>query len=160
DRGTPAAPALTTEARVVLHARRRRAALFDDSAGAAVMEVSTLRRDRRVCAQLEAGGYLRFNDVNLQGIAQIACEVSAGAGHGGTLEFRAGRPDGPLLGAVEVPETGRWEDWRTVTAAVRDPGGVQDLYVVARGAPGRAAKRLNLDVLEFVAAAGQNVSAR
>ena len=150
DRGAPDAPALTTETRVVLHARRRRAALFDGSEGAVVMEVSTLRRDRRVCAQLRAGGHLRFRDLNLAGITGIVCEVSAGAGHGGTLEFHADSPDGPLVGTVDVPETGRWEDWRTVTASVRDPGGVRDLYVVARSDSALRNKRFNLDVLEFM----------
>jgi cytochrome c len=150
DRGAAGAPPLTGEARVVVHARRRRAALFDAGEGVAVMEVSTLRRDRRVCAQLQAGGYLCIRAVNLAGIARIACEVSAGTGHGGTLELRADGVDGPLIGQVEVPETGLWENWRTVSASVVDPGGVRDLYVVARPDPTRPSRRLNLDVLEFV----------
>lgn len=150
DRGAAEVPALTTEARAVLHARRRRAALFDASAGVTIMEVSTLRRDRRICAQLREGSHLKFADVNLAGIARIACEVSAGAGHGGTIEFRVGRPDGPVVGRVEVPATGQWEKWQTVSANVRDPGGVHDFYVVAGAAPSGASGRFNVDVLEFV----------
>jgi cytochrome c len=154
DQGAPDAAPLTTETRAVIHARRTRAALFDASRAVTVMEVSTLRRDRRICAQLSAGSYLLFRHVNLAGIGRIACEVSAGVGHGGVLEFRADRPDGPLVGRVVVPETGLWDNWKTVNAEIRDPGGVRDLYVVAASGAEFTGKRLNVDVLEFVRAPG------
>lgn len=151
DKGAGDAAPLTTGARAVIHARRTRAALFDASEAAAVMEVSTLRRDRRICVQLGAGSQLVFRDINLAGIARIACEVSAGVGHGGELEFRVDSPAGPLVGRVTVPETGQWENWKTVAAPVSDPGGVRDLYVVVAATAGNEKKKLNLDVLEFVA---------
>ena len=69
------------------------------------------------------------------------------------MTFHVGRPDGPQVGEVQVPATGQWENWRTVTAELRDPGGVHDLYVVA-GPPGEGTSgRFNLDVLEFIPAA-------
>jgi hypothetical protein len=150
DRGAAGVPPLTTEAHAVLHARRTRAALFDAGVGVTTMEVATLRRDRRICTQLGAGSHLVFRDVSLAGIASIACEVSAGAGHGGELEFRADSPKGPLVGRVTVPETGQWDIWKTVAAPVADPGGVRDLYVVVAESAGGQRKKLNLDVLEFV----------
>lgn len=153
DRGAAGVPPLTTEARAVLHARRTRAALFDAGVGVTTMEVATLRRDRRICTQLGAGSHLVFREVNLASIARIACEVSAGAGHGGALEFRADSPTGKLVGRVAVPETGQWDVWKTVSAPVADPGGVRDLYVVVASDPGGKGKKINLDVIEFVAAA-------
>jgi cytochrome c len=152
DHGAKAMPPQTGEATVVLHARRTRAVLFDDSRGATVVEVATLRRSRRLCVQLGVGSHLRFAAVDLAGIAQVACEVSASVGHGGVLELRAGRVDGPLIGRVDIPVTGQWDEWRTVSLPVIDPGGVHDLYVVGGAVAAGERKRFNLDVLEFVPA--------
>ena len=149
DGGANGQPAQTGSAQVILHARRTRAVLFDDSHQVSVMEVATLRRSRRVCAQLGIGSHLRFTQVDLAGIAQVACEVSASVEHGGVLELRADRPDGALIGRVVIPVTGQWDEWRTVTLPVKDPGGVHDLYVVGGRHDGGAQQRFNLDVLEF-----------
>lgn len=149
DRGANGQPAQTGSARLVLHARRTRAVLFDASHAVEVMEVATLRRSRRVCAQLGVGSHLRFAAVDLAGIARVACEVSASVGHGGVLELRADRPDGPLVGRVAIPVTGQWDEWRTVTVPVADPGGVHDLYVVGGPVADGGRQRFNLDVLEF-----------
>jgi hypothetical protein len=134
---------------VILHARKQRAALFDSSHAVDVMEVATLRRHRRVCAQLKSGSHLRFASVDLAGIAEVACEVSASTGHGGVLELRAGAPDGPLIGRVTVPVTGQWDEWRVVKIPVSDPGGVHDLYVVGGNHDGGPQQRFNIDTLEF-----------
>lgn len=150
DQGADGAPPITTEARVVLHSRRTRAALFDDAQGATVMEVATLQRSRRICTQLGAGSHLVFKDVNLDGIARIDVEISASAGHGGVLELRADRSDGPLIGRVEIPETGQWDKWKTLPIPITDPGGLHELYVVAAATPGSEKKRFNLDILQFV----------
>lgn len=152
DHGADGTPPLTTEARVVLHARSKRAALFDAAEGVTVMEVATLKRSRRICAQLGAGSHLVFKDVNLAGIVRVEAEISAGAGHGGILELRADHPAGPLVGRVEVPVTGEWASWKTIHLPVSDPGGVRDLYVVAARAPAGEMKRFNLDALGFVSA--------
>ena len=71
------------------------------------------------------------------------------------LELRADRPDGPLIGRVEGPVTGQWDEWKTVTVPVTDPGGVHDFYVVGAPVPGGGQKKFNLDVLEFVSGAAK-----
>jgi hypothetical protein len=149
DGGANGQPAQTGTAQLILHARRTRAVLFDDSHAVSVMEVATLRRSRRVCAQLGIGSHLRFAQVDLANIAQVACEISASVDHGGVLELRADRPDGPLIGRVVIPVTGQWDEWRTVTLSVTDPGGVHDLYVVGGKHDGGQQQRFNIDVLEF-----------
>lgn len=150
DAGADGAPPLKTEARVVLHDRKRRAALYDEAHQVSVLEVSTLLRSRRVCAQLSAGSHFVFKEVNLSGISRVEVDISASAGHGGVLELRADGPGGPLIGRVEIPETGQWDQWKTLRVPVTDPGGVHDLYMVAATAPGMEKKRFNLDVLHFV----------
>ncbi len=149
DRGANGQPAQTGTTQVILHARRTRAALFDASYAVDVMEVATLHRSRRVCAQLGSGSHLRFASMDLAGIAQVACEVSASTGHGGVLELRSGAPDGPLIGRVVVPVTGQWDEWRMVMIPVVDPGGVHDLYVVGGKNDGGAQQCFNIDTLEF-----------
>ncbi len=130
---------------MILHARKQRAALFDASHAVNVMEVATLNRHRRVCAQLAAGSYLRFASIDLTGIVEVACEVSASTGHGGVLELRSGAPDGPLVGRVLIPVTGQWDAWRVVKLPVTDPGGVNDLYVVGGSHDGGPQQRFNLN---------------
>lgn len=150
DAGAEGAPPLTTESRIVLHDRHRRAALYDVAHQVSVLEVSTLLRSRRICAQLAVGSHLVFKDVNLVGIARIDVEISASTGHGGLLELRADSPTGELIGQLEIPETGQWDQWKTMRIDITDPGGLHDLYVVAASAPGMEKKRFNLDVLHFI----------
>lgn len=150
DRGALGLPPLTAESRVVLHARRTRANTFEASQSATVMEVSTLVRRRRICVQLAAGGHLLYRDVNLAGVSKVNFEISAGQGHGGLLELRVDSPTGPRVGSVQVPVTGQWENWETVSAEIVAPEGTRDLYVVHAGGTGDVKKRFNLDVLEFV----------
>jgi cytochrome c len=149
DRGADGVPALTGEARTILHALRKRAMLFDESRGARILEVATLERRRHVCVQLAADSYISFKSVNLRGVNAVHCQVSASTGHGGVLEIRIDSPDGPLVGEAEIPVTGRWDIWKKVQAPLRDPGGVHDLYVVARKVAGGENRRFNLDILEF-----------
>lgn len=152
DAGAGGAPPLTTEARVVLHDRRRRAALYDEAHQVSVLEVSTLLRNRRICAQLSVGSHLVFKEMNLAGIARVDIDVSAGTGHDGVLELRADSPTGPIIGSIEIAETGQWDNWKTLRIPITDPGGLHDLYVVAGAAPGLEKKRFNLDLLHFVSA--------
>lgn len=149
DAGAGAIPPLTGEAVAVLHARRTRAALFDAGHAVTIAEVSTLRRARRICVQLGVGSHLVFQAVDLAGIARIRCEVSASTDHGGVLELHADSPTGPLIGRSDIPVTGQWDNWQTVSLPVSDPGGVHDLYVVGAASAGGERKRFNLDVLEF-----------
>ncbi len=150
DAGADGAPPLTTETRVLLHDRKRRAALFDEAHQVSVLEVSTLLRNRRICAQLSAGSHLVFREMNLAGIARVDVEISASVGHGGTLELRADSATGPLIGSIQIPETGQWDKWKTLRIPITDPGGLHDLYAVAASAPDKERKRFNLDVLHFI----------
>lgn len=146
DAGADGVPPLTTEARVVLHDRNRRAALYDEAHQVSLLEVSTLLRKRRVCTQLSSGSWLVFKDVNLGEIEHVDVEISASVGNGGALELRADSPTGALIGKVKIPETGQWDIWKTHRIPITDPGGLHDLCVVAA----EGTKCFNLDVLHFI----------
>jgi hypothetical protein len=72
----------------------------------------------------------------------------ASLANGGTLEIHQDAPDGPLLGSVAVPVTGGGQTWTEVTAAVTDPGGAHELFLVAKN-PAATGDLFNLDWLEF-----------
>jgi arabinoxylan arabinofuranohydrolase len=57
--------------------------------------------------------------------------------YGGTLELHLDRPDGPLVGACQVPRTGGWQMWETVTCPVKGADGIHALYLVFHGREGR-----------------------
>ncbi|MCZ8521180.1 MULTISPECIES: glycoside hydrolase family 3 C-terminal domain-containing protein [Paenibacillus] len=53
---------------------------------------------------------------------------------GGTLEIRLDAPDGPAAGRLDVPPTGGWQAWTTVSAGLAGAEGVRDVYLLMRGA--------------------------
>ncbi|MCE4553811.1 family 43 glycosylhydrolase [Roseateles cellulosilyticus] len=77
--------------------------------------------------------WVKFNDVDFGQGGQKSIQVRAKLGAASTLELHLDRPDGPLLGRVEIDKPGGWQ---TFVAPVSDmPRGVRDLVVTqARGA--------------------------
>jgi hypothetical protein len=86
---------------------------------------------------IESGDWVSFTPYDLTGVTTFAVRASA-AGAGGTVELRAGAPDGPTVGSAEVPSTGDWESYVDVTGTVGGwAGGGQDLYLVFTGGEGQ-----------------------
>ena len=64
--------------------------------------------------------------------ASVACAL-----RGGTIDIRVDSIDGKSLGRLEVPHTGGWEQWQTLsTDLTATVTGVHDLYFVFRGRKG------------------------
>ncbi|GGT45505.1 hypothetical protein GCM10010207_52250 [Streptomyces atratus] len=79
--------------------------------------------------EIEDGDWISFDPVNLKNIESVTVGAASG-GIGGSVEFRAGSPTGPLLGKVTVPNTGDWGKVVSPTTALTDPGGSMKLYAV------------------------------
>jgi hypothetical protein len=78
-----------------------------------------------------AQSWVRFNEVDFGRGAQQSIEVRAKAPAQGMLEIRLDKPDGPVIGRVDV---GQASDWNIASvAAKRVPGGVHDLFVTQAG---------------------------
>jgi PKD repeat protein/type 1 glutamine amidotransferase len=78
----------------------------------------------------DVGDYLRFDKMNLVGIDSVTFRTSGTSA--GRIEIHADSPTGPLVATVPVTASGDWERYLTQSpAAVTDPGGTRDLYVVA-----------------------------
>ncbi len=83
---------------------------------------------------IEDGDYISFKGVDFKGgEAKSADFRLASNGSGGTIEIHIGSADGTKIGEVEVPTTGGWQTWQTVTADLSNMTGVHDVFLVFRG---------------------------
>nr|BFE65734.1 hypothetical protein GCM10020063_102600 [Dactylosporangium thailandense] len=96
----------------------------------------------------QTAGFIDNNDWASYGSVALSAVAGArvrwsSAGPGGTIEFRAGSPTGPLLGTLSAANTGGWDTFRE--AAVPLAGSAsQVLYLVCHGGSGSL-----LDIDEF-----------
>ncbi|QRX63275.1 family 43 glycosylhydrolase [Dysgonomonadaceae bacterium zrk40] len=88
--------------------------------------------DRQFVTAIQNGDYIKVQGVNLADGAKLV-EVSVSPIYGGAIEIRIDGIDGPLIATVEVNKTSQSGLWETFTAAVKEVGGVHDLYFVFRG---------------------------
>ena len=52
---------------------------------------------------------------------------------GGTIEFRLDAPDGDLIGFMDIPVTGNWQNWEMDSVNIDAVSGVHDVYLVFQG---------------------------
>ncbi|MBD0384258.1 glycoside hydrolase family 3 protein [Paenibacillus sedimenti] len=80
-------------------------------------------------------GWIAFRNADLgRGVHGFEARV-AHALSGAQIEIRLDAPDGPLAGVCDVPPTGGWQAWTTVTAPVSGSGitGIRDVYLCFAG---------------------------
>ncbi|NGO74586.1 carbohydrate-binding protein [Streptomyces sp. YC504] len=70
---------------------------------------------------IDNGDWAAYATVSTEGARRFTAKVSS-AGAGGTVEIRSGTSDGTLLGSVQVPVTGGWETFTTVTTELSGAG--------------------------------------
>ncbi len=73
--------------------------------------------------------------------ARLASDAS-----GGNIELRLGTTNGPLIGVLTVTNTGGWQTWTTVSTALTNASGVQNLVLRFVGGSGYL---LNVEWLGF-----------
>jgi hypothetical protein len=78
---------------------------------------------------IQKGNWLKFSNLNLTGAKSIQARV-ANQYPGGSVEVRLNAPDGPVIATIEVPKTGQWQKWETVSAPVQSVTGIFDIYLV------------------------------
>ncbi|MFB7212930.1 ThuA domain-containing protein [Streptomyces sp. NPDC056255] len=132
DKGAPGAPPLTGSASLTLRTSFREAEHFTATGGTHGGAVTASRADAsggKRLTEIEDGDWIAFDPVNLKRVGSVTVGAASG-GIGGSVEFRAGSPTGPLLGEVSVPNTGGWGNLVSPTTALTDPGGTVKLYAV------------------------------
>ncbi|GAA2123901.1 ThuA domain-containing protein [Streptomyces synnematoformans] len=116
--------------------RHRQAEHYTDSQGVGLYDKAPAHGGRTV-GDIHNGDWIAFEPYVLSDAARLTARVSS-AGAGGTLEVRAGAPDGRLLGSAEVPVTGDWETFEDVTADLSGaPAGTTKLHLVFTGTDGQ-----------------------
>jgi cytochrome c len=145
DNGAGDAPALTGSDENILQPKTKQAEFFTESNGVQVVAAAEASGGARV-GYIEPGDWLKFEPVNLSGITGLGYRISAG-GPGGTIEVRAGSPDGPVLQTAQVPHTGSPDTYADIPVApITDPGGTNALYLVFQGEGGGL---FDVDALHF-----------
>jgi cytochrome c len=137
DAGRAPAGSLSGKASVRLRSRRLQAELAEEKHGARVLG--------NFLGAIDHGHYARFADVNLGDSASVTFRA-ASAGQGGTIELRAGSPEGDLLAKVEVKPTGGWDKWVELNSPISSTlrGDVYVRFVN----PGKSGL-MNLDWIQF-----------
>jgi len=82
---------------------------------------------------LTQGSYTVYENVDFgNGVSQVNVRT-ASAGNGGTAKFYLDNMTGSPISTVNLPVTGGWQTWTTVTTPVAPATGVHTLYVVFNG---------------------------
>ena len=135
----PAGP-LSGKAQVRLRARRIEAKKADELNGPKIQG--------KVIGSIAHDQWARFRKIDLSSVSRVKVSASSGT-EGGTLELRAGTPQGVLLGSVVIPGTGGWDKFQEFTIPVtQSPGGSADVVAVFVN-PGKGGL-MNVDWFEFV----------
>jgi cytochrome c len=137
-------PRLRGEGTVVLHSRRKKAALFDENHGMAYVE--SVEGEQGILGHFRDGTHILWRDLNLEGIRQVRVRAGSFDTRSGKLELRRGSPDGALLASVEVEPTGEGA-FLEIPATIANADGLTDVCVVARCA--NPSTVLGLNWIEF-----------
>jgi len=143
DLGRAPAGALSGKATVRLRTRRQEAERADVLEGPRVQG--------KVIGSIAHGHVARFRSVQISEVASVKVLACSG-GSGGTIEFRAGALDGPLLASVVVPVTGGWDRYKEFSAPFAGSGeglpARADVCLVFVNS-GKGNGLMNVDWLEF-----------
>ena len=83
---------------------------------------------------LSSGAYTVYENVDFGSSVSQVNVRTASAGSGGTATFYLDSMTSTPIATVNLPVTGGWQTWTTVTANVSGATGVHNLYVVFNGA--------------------------
>ena len=94
------------------------------------------------------GDYIKVREVDFgpKGPSRFVATASSRY-FGGQIELRIDSPDGKILGILNIPYTGEWDNWQTFETSVKSVRGVHDLYLMFKGKKPHAL--FNLDYWEF-----------
>jgi hypothetical protein len=102
---------------------------YDSKSGGCVEDCSDTDGGESVGC-LTDGNYLVFNDINLSEVYSVSARLAHKNSDEGTIEVRLDSEDGDLVGTINVPNTGGWQTWETVTADIEATVGFYDVYLV------------------------------
>jgi len=106
-----------------------------------------------VC-NIDDGDYIKVRSVGFgdQGAVSFKASVSSVTG-GGVIELHLDSPDGPAIGALDVPNTGGFDNWQLVGTSVANANGIRDLFFVFKGKGAAKNDLFKFDYWQFEPAA-------
>ena len=107
---------------------------FSSQSGTQVVADGNAHGGARV-GYIDGGDWLGFSSVNVSGRSGFTARVASG-GTGGTIQVRTGSASGPLLGSVDVPNTGGYGTFVDVSAPIGAGSGPVFLVFVGTGTGG------------------------
>jgi arabinoxylan arabinofuranohydrolase len=102
-------------------------------------------------SDIRVGGYIKVRAVDFgKGASEFSASLAAGL-DGGILEVRLDKLDGQKIAEIEVPRTGGWEEFKTLTSKITESvSGVHDVYFAFKGKNITAGRKLfNFDHWSF-----------
>lgn len=98
-------------------------------------DANQVRRGTTNVGYIRNGTWIAFEDCDFEnGVSSFTVNASS-ASAGGTIELRLGSSTGTLIGSVALANTGGWNTYASFSTTALEPvAGVQDLYLVFRGA--------------------------
>ncbi|MBE0695518.1 MAG: carbohydrate-binding protein, partial [Anaerolineaceae bacterium] len=90
-------------------------------------------RERLTQIHLDDWAAYKYIDFDAQTVNTFHARVGSLA-YGGRIEIHLDQPDGELIGTCEVPRTGGWQKWSTVSCQVKGANGIRAVYLVFKGA--------------------------
>ena len=134
DKGANSQPMLKGTASHITQPRVRQAEYHKTSRGVKVFDHSGAVGGRTV-GNISNGDWIEVDPYTISSSTFYA-RVSSGLA-GGTIEVRAGAPDGALMGSVAVAPTGSVDTFKTVSTVLNNqPAGPTKLYLVFKGGIG------------------------
>ncbi|RIJ70185.1 PKD domain-containing protein, partial [Nakamurella silvestris] len=149
--GTGGADALTGSDTNLYRPKRFQAQYWTEQSGVALESNAAAEQGTYVGA-IQDNDWVKYENMNFQGIDAVRYRLSAGADGGGRIEMRLGSPTGPLAATTQVTPTGGWFTFiETTPTPVTAPAGTHDVYLVFRSNAG-ITYPMTLDVFEAVGA--------
>jgi len=102
-------------------------------------------------SDIRTGGYLKVRAVDFgKGASEFSASVAAGI-DGGILEVHLDDVKGTKIAQIDIPRTGGWEEFKTLTANISETvSGIHDVYFVFQGKNITAGRKLfNFDHWSF-----------
>lgn len=145
DNGGPGVDPLVGTTDILLQPKHRQAEHYSAQSGTSESRNDAAAEGAYRVANISTGDWLAFERMNLSGIDAISYRVAGTAG--GTIELRAGAPDGEVVATTQVTATGSANTYaNTAQAPVRDLAGTHHLYLVFTA---EQANGFNVDAIDF-----------
>ena len=77
------------------------------------------------------GHWVMYRNLSLSEVRSIRTRL-AGKNSGCTLEVRLDTESGQLIGTIDIPQTGDWQEWETVSVNLDSTAGFHDVYFIFR----------------------------